>query len=202
MEYLGVDTQRLMHRVADAEMIEIRTHQTARSEHHIEPLIHPADVTAQDPLTDAPNACADDLRQVGMIEGRDRDTQALAHVSCTPGRMKRISGLYQTRLECCEQIGPAFRVERQPIVETAGYDKAAQRTDSAPVNAILGARHHHRVLPRGMSRQPGVLRIQIAFDYAAGGRIEEGRIDEMHRIHRPSSDPLPASKRRARIAPL
>src|SRR3982074_3410041 len=137
-----------------------------------------------------------------MVERGDRDAAPAGYMGRAPSGMKGITGFDEARLESEQQVSPAFRVEGQAVVERPGHDESAQRAHATTVDAIFGTGYDDGVFPRCVGVQPRMLGVQIAFDAAACGRIEEGRINEMHRIHRTSCDPLVASKLRARIAPL
>jgi hypothetical protein len=63
-EDLRIHTERLMHGMAHAKVIQERAHRAARREHDIAALIEPAYVIAERALADSADAAADDLRQV------------------------------------------------------------------------------------------------------------------------------------------
>ncbi len=75
-KYFGVHTKRLVNCVIDTETVQVFAHQPARREHYIEALVQPADVAADSRLAETSHAAADELRQVRVIEGDDRNTAA------------------------------------------------------------------------------------------------------------------------------
>src|SRR5579859_5811670 len=96
------------------------------------------EVAPYGPLADAAGLAADDLRQIGMIEGDNRYAATAGHVGRTPGRMERITRFDQVWLEGSNQIRPSRRIERQTVVESGGHGESAQRTYPTSVHSVLG----------------------------------------------------------------
>ena len=115
-----------------------------------------------------------------------------AHRHRAPGRMKGITGFDQIGLQRLEHLCPASRHQRQPVIERAGHLDAGKRADAAALDVGRIARHQQRVLPVFLGLHPGVLGIQVAPDAAAGRRIKQCGVNQMH------ADP---EQRREGIAP-
>src|SRR6185437_6637348 len=163
-----------------------------------------AQVAADDRLGERAEAApAGELRQVAVIEGRERDAASLRHAPRAPRRVERITDLDETRLERVQQPCPAARVERQAVIEGARHGVARQCAHPATLELRRAARYHQGVLPGGMRGEPGVFGGEVAFDAAARRRIEQGRIDKMHGLFffRPS-EPWLATTPEGGIAPL
>jgi len=142
-------------------------------------LVQPLNVAAQHGLG-AKQPPSDELRQIRVIEARERDAAALRHEPAGPGRVEDVARLDQRRLQRIEQPRPTPRIERQAVVEGPGHRVTRQRAHAAALDVRLAAGHHDGVFPRGVCREPGVLRREVALHAAAGRRIKQSRVDEMH----------------------
>lgn len=156
-------------------------------------LVEPTDVAADDALAQRADPPADELRKIGMVESSDRHAAAPCDHPSTPGRVKGISSLDEVGLEGVQGAIPRARIERQAIVERARYRQGRQRRHRSAVHFGARSGYDDRMLPRGVRAQPGVLRRQVAFDPAAGGRIEQSRVDQMHALIRLTIPCVPAS---------
>jgi hypothetical protein len=196
-EDLHIDTERLVHGVRYSQVLQVRTHQAAGREHHVEALVQPAHVAADRRFReDAAEAPADDLRQVRVVERRERDAAAPRHLPGAPRGMKRVPGLEQRRLQRLEQAHPAARINRQVVVEGAGDRIARNGTHAAALDGAAAAGYDDGVVPGGVRGEPRVFRRQVALHATAGRRIKQGRVDEMHGLLYRTCDPWPAGPRR------
>ncbi len=179
-EHFGVHAQWLVNSVMNTHLIEQLAHEPAGSQHDVESLIQPAQITADRLLAPRAQPAAHDLGEIGVIERDDRNATIPRYRGGTPGRMERVSRFDQIRLELLEKSDPAARIQRQAIVERAGYRKSRKRGNAAALHARPRPGHDDRVLPGSVRAEPGMLRGNIAFYAAAGRRIKKCRVHQMH----------------------
>ncbi len=193
-EYLGIHAEGLVHGVVHAQAVEEGAHRAARCKDHVEMVVQPANVAADDLLADGADPAADQLREIGMVEGGGGHAAAPRDDPGAPGRMKGVSGLDDVRFERVQNAIPAAWIQREAVVECAGNRQGGQSGDAAACHLSPRPRYDDRMLPGGMRGQPRVLRGQVPFDAAARRRIEQGGVDQVHAF--PRNIPGHASKLR------
>src|SRR5581483_12438630 len=114
MKDFRIHSERLVHRVCDADAVQKLAHEAAGCEHNIEALIQPAQIAAKRALSEsAAKAPAKDLWQIRMIEGRDRNSALTRDLAGRPRRLERITCLDEARGQRAQQATPAARIQRQ-----------------------------------------------------------------------------------------